>query len=161
SLPGKHLGPLVSEAQYKRVQALIQSGIDEGATVLTGGTGRADTAEAGWFVRPTIFTDVRPDMRIVKEEIFGPVLCMQSFSDEAEAIRLANDTNYGLAAYVNTPDRARARRIALELDAGMVLLNGATHSSRAPFGGVKQSGNGREYSEEGLLEYLEVKVISG
>ncbi len=158
---GSHLGPLASAAQYAKVQSLIESGIAEGATLLAGGPGKPDGFERGYYVRPTIFTDVRPDMRICREEIFGPVLCLMPFSDEDEALKLANDTPYGLCAYLYTADADRAQRLARGLRAGMVRINGASHSSDAPFGGFKQSGNGRELGEHGLLEFLEVKSISG
>jgi aldehyde dehydrogenase (NAD+) len=158
---GSHLGPLASAAQYAKVQSLIESGIAEGASLLVGGPGKPEGFERGYYVRPTIFTDVKPDMRIYREEIFGPVLCMMPFSNEDEALELANDTLYGLSAYLYTADSDRAQRLARRLRAGMVQINGASQSSDAPFGGYKQSGNGRELGEHGLLEFLEVKSISG
>jgi len=158
---GSHLGPLASAAQYAKVQSLIESGIAEGATVLVGGPGKPDGLERGHYVRPTVFTDVKPNMRIYREEIFGPVLCIMPFSNEDEALELANDTPYGLSAYLYTADADRAQRLARQLRAGMVRINGASQSSDAPFGGYKQSGNGRELGEHGLLEFLEVKSISG
>ncbi len=158
---GSHLGPLASAAQYAKVQSLIESGIAEGATLLAGGPGKPEGFERGYYVRPTIFTDIKPNMRIWREEIFGPVLCLMPFRDEDEALELANDTPYGLCAYLYTADADRAQRLARRLRAGMVRINGASHSSDAPFGGFKQSGNGRELGEHGLLEFLEVKSISG
>jgi len=158
---GSHLGPLVSAAQYAKVQALIESGIAEGATLLAGGPGKPPGVERGYYVRPTVFTDVKPGMRIWREEIFGPVLCLVPFSDEQEAVELANDTPYGLCAYLYTADSDRAQRLTRRLRAGMVRINGASHSADAPFGGFKQSGNGRELGEHGLREFLELKSISG
>ncbi len=158
---GSHIGPLANAIQFDRVQTLIAVGIEEGANLLVGGLGKPPGFERGYFVRPTIFTDVHPNMRIAREEIFGPVLCIMPFKDEEEAIALANDTVYGLASYVHTKDRKRAQRVAGRIRAGMVQVNGASHSSDAPFGGYKQSGNGREFGEYGLREFLEVKSISG
>ncbi len=158
---GSHIGPLASIDQYEKVQELINSGISEGATVIAGGPGKPLGFERGYYVRPTIFTDVDREMRIFREEIFGPVLCILPFSDEDEGVEIANDTPYGLSAYLFTEDKQRARRVSGLLRAGMVQINGASHSSDAPFGGYKQSGNGREFGEYGLMEYLEVKSISG
>lgn len=158
---GSHIGPLANALQFDRVQTLIAAGINEGARLLVGGLGKPPGFERGYFVRPTIFADVRPDMRIALEEIFGPVLCIMPFRDEQEAIELANDTVYGLASYVHSKDFERAQRIAGRIRAGMVQINGASHSSDAPFGGYKQSGNGREFGEYGMREFLEVKSISG
>ena len=143
------------------MQELISSGISDGATVLLGGTGKPYGFETGYYVRPTIFTDVNRDMRIFREEIFGPVLCITPFDDEDEGSELANDTPYGLSAYAFTGDTKRGKRLARQLRAGMIQINGASHSSDAPFGGYKQSGNGREFGEHGLKEFLEVKSISG
>lgn len=157
---GSHIGPLSSAAQFEKVQSLITSGIEQGATLLVGGAGRPQGLERGYFVRPTIFTDVTPAMRIFREEIFGPVLCITPFANEEEALALANDTVYGLASYVHSNDPARTKRLASRLRAGMVQINGASHSSDAPFGGYKQSGNGREFGEFGMREFLEVKSIS-
>lgn len=158
---GSHLGPLANAAQFDKVQALIKSGIADGATLVTGGPGKPDGFARGYYVRPTIFADVNRTMDIVREEIFGPVLCIMPFSGEDEAIEMANDTPYGLSAYLWTRDSDRAKRLADRLRAGMVQINGSSHSSDAPFGGYKQSGNGREFGEHGLREYLEVKSISG
>ena len=161
STEGPHIGPLVSAAQFDKVQALVQSGVDEGANLLLGGPGRPDGFNRGYFVRPTVFSDATSQMRIVREEIFGPVLTMMSFQDEDEAVALANDTPYGLAAYVQSGSPERARRVANRIRAGMVQINGAPHSPDTPFGGYKQSGNGREFGEYGMMEYLEHKSISG
>lgn len=158
---GNHIGPLVSEMQFDKVQAMIQSGIDEGARLVAGGVGRPDGLNRGWFVRPTVFADATADMTIIREEIFGPVLAMMPFDSEEEAIELANDTPYGLAAYVQTSSNERARRVAKQLRAGMVQVNGAGRASGMPFGGYKQSGVGREGGFWGIEEFLEVKTISG
>jgi aldehyde dehydrogenase (NAD+) len=156
---GDHLGPLFDRIQYDRVQALIQVGIDEGARVLCGGTGKPEGFETGWFVRPTIFADVTDSMRITREEIFGPVLVIMPFEDEDEAITLANDTPYGLAAYVQTGDAERAERVAAQLKAGAVHINGGEFNYGSPFGGCKQSGNGREGGMQGLEDYQEIKTL--
>jgi aldehyde dehydrogenase (NAD+) len=158
---GNHIGPLVSQMQYDKVQELIQAGIDEGATLLVGGTGKPDGMNRGYFVKPTIFADVSNDMRIAQEEVFGPVLAMIPFESEEEAITIANDTPYGLAAYVQTGDAARAKRVADQLRAGMVHVNGVDMGYGSPFGGYKMSGNGREGGHFGLEDFLEVKAISG
>ena len=158
---GSHIGPLASAAQYARVQSYIAAGIEEGATLLAGGLGKPAGIERGYFVRPTVFTNVQPSMRIFREEIFGPVLCLLPFKDEEEALQLANDTPYGLSSYVHSGDSDRADRVARRLRAGTVQINGASHSSDAPFGGYKQSGNGREFGEYGMREFLELKSISG
>jgi aldehyde dehydrogenase (NAD+) len=155
------MGPLVSQVQWDKVQRLIQSGIDEGATLVTGGPGKPAGIEAGYFVRPTIFAGVSSEMTIAREEIFGPVLAIQAYRDEADAIRLANDTVYGLAAYLSGSDKEQVRRVANALRAGMIHCNGADMSLHAPFGGYKQSGNGREWGEFGLEDFLEMKVILG
>ena len=143
SKPGNHIGPLVSEAQFNKVQGLIQSGIDEGARLVAGGVGRPEGLNRGWFVKPTVFADATQDMTIIREEIFGPVLAIMPFDTEEEAIALANDTPYGLAAYIQTGDMDRARRVAAQLRAGMIQVNGASRISGSPFGGYKQSGVGR------------------
>lgn len=155
------LGPVVSRAQFDRVQSLIQSGIDEGAAVVAGGIGMPPGLDRGYFVRPTVFADVRSEMRIAREEIFGPVLVIMPYDSEGEAVRIANDTEYGLAAYVQAPDIAAARAVAGRLRAGQVLLNGASFDLTAPFGGYKRSGNGRECGELAFHEFLEVKAIVG
>ena len=158
---GVMVGPLVSEAQWNKVQALIQKGIDEGATLAAGGTGRPDGISKGYFARPTVFSGVRNDMTIARDEIFGPVLSIIPYEDEDDAVRLANDTSYGLSGYVSSSDLARARRVASRLRTGMVHINGASLDSMAPFGGYKQSGNGREWGPHGMDEFLEVKSIYG
>ncbi|RCS24493.1 aldehyde dehydrogenase family protein [Phyllobacterium salinisoli] len=156
---GDHIGPLVSHIQFDRVQKLIEAGIEDGARVLVGGPGKPEGFETGYFVRPTVFADVRNDMRIAREEVFGPVLALIPFDTEEEAIAIANDTPYGLAAYVQTGDTERAERVALRLKAGMVHINGGPHRYGSPFGGYKQSGNGREGGKFGLEDFLEVKTV--
>jgi aldehyde dehydrogenase (NAD+) len=158
---GTNLGPLASRAQFEKVQRLIQAGIDEGATLVTGGLGRPDFINKGYFVRPTIFTDVRNDMTIAREEIFGPVLCILPYEDEEDAVRIANDSLYGLSAYVSSGNMDRALGIARRIRAGNVHLNHARLDFSACFGGYKQSGNGREWGEAGLNEFLELKAIFG
>jgi aldehyde dehydrogenase (NAD+) len=158
---GRHIGPVVSQVQWDKIQALIASGEEEGARLLAGGTGRPEGLDAGYFVKPTVFADVTPDMSISREEIFGPVLSMTPFETEEEAVALANDTAYGLANYVQTTDRDRARRVARQLRSGVVEMNGLPRGAGAPFGGYGQSGNGREGGEWGIEEFLEVKVVSG
>ncbi|MDM9624210.1 aldehyde dehydrogenase family protein [Rhizobium sp. S96] len=156
---GTHIGPLVSDIQFGRVQALIEAGIADGARVLVGGAGKPEGFETGYFVKPTIFADVDNTMRIAREEVFGPVLAIMPFETEEEAIAIANDTNYGLAAYVQTGNPERAERVAARLRAGMVHINGAPHRYGSPFGGYKQSGNGREGGMFGLEDFLEVKTL--
>ena len=158
---GDHIGPLFDRIQFDRVQAMIKVGIDEGATLLAGGLGKAEGYETGWFVKPTIFSDVSNDMRIAREEIFGPVLVIIPFEDEAEAIAIANDTPYGLAAFLQTGDKERAERVACKLRAGAVHINGGGIEYGTPFGGYKQSGNGREGGMMGLEDYLETKTLHG
>jgi len=158
---GDHIGPLFDKIQFDRVQKMIKVGIDEGATLLVGGLGRPDGMEKGWFVKPTIFADVSNDMRIAREEIFGPVLVIIPFEDEAEAISIANDTPYGLAAYLQTGDADRAERVAARLKAGAVHINGGGIEYGTPFGGYKQSGNGREGGMMGIEDYLETKTLHG
>ncbi|MCF4165113.1 aldehyde dehydrogenase family protein [Zavarzinia compransoris] len=155
------LGPLVSQVQFDKVQRLIQSGIDEGATLVAGGTGRPDGLNRGYFVKPTVFGNVRHDMTISREEIFGPVLSILPYESEAEAIEMANDTVYGLAAYVASGDLDHARAVARELRAGTVNINYPDWDTHAPFGGYKQSGNGREYADWGIHDFLEIKGIVG
>ncbi|WP_213737191.1 aldehyde dehydrogenase family protein [Bradyrhizobium sp. dw_411] len=158
--PTTAVGPMVSQKQWDRVQRYICIGIEEGATLLAGGPGKPDGL-AGWFVRPTLFTDVRNDMTIAREEIFGPVLSIIAYADEAEAIAIANDTVYGLQAYVMSTDEDRARRVASRIVAGRVLINTYAHEPMAPFGGFKQSGIGREYGTFGLEAFLEPKSLLG
>lgn len=155
------VGPLVSDLQWNKVQGLIQKGIDEGATLAAGGTGRPEGLDKGYFARPTVFANVNSDMTIAKEEIFGPVLSIMPYEDEDEAVRIANDTPYGLSGYVSSSDLDRARSVAARLRTGMVHINGAYCDSGSPFGGYKQSGNGREWGEHGMDEFLEVKSIYG
>ncbi|GAA1007741.1 aldehyde dehydrogenase [Acrocarpospora pleiomorpha] len=155
------MGPVVSEIQYERVQSMIRSGLAQGARLVCGGLGRPDGLERGFFVRPTIFGDVGNHMTIAREEIFGPVLPVIPYDTEDEAVDIANDTPYGLANYIQSGDGARARRLAARLRSGRVYINTMGQNSQAPFGGYKQSGNGREGGEFGLEEYLEVKAIIG
>ncbi len=159
--PATKLGPVVSQLQFDKIQRLIRAGIDEGATLVTGGEGRPAGLARGYYVRPTIFAGVRNDMTIAREEIFGPVLAILPYDTEADAIRIANDTPYGLAAYVWATDLERARDAASRIRAGMVHINGADMALNAPFGGFKQSGNGREWGEFGLADFLELKVVLG
>jgi len=159
--PGNHLGPLASKLQFERVQKWIETGIAEGARLVAGGPGRPEGLEKGYFVRPTVFAGVNNDMAIARNEVFGPVLVMIPFHDLEEAIRVANDTPYGLAAYVQTKDLDKARNVARRLRAGSVYLNGAGQDYSSPFGGFKQSGNGREWGKYGLLDFVEFKAING
>jgi aldehyde dehydrogenase (NAD+) len=158
---GVEVGPLVSETQWNKVQGLIQKGVDEGATLAAGGVGRPAGLEKGFYAKPTVFANVSNDMTIAREEIFGPVISIIPYDDEEEAIRIANDTPYGLASYVSSSDMDHARRVASRLRAGMVHINNANLDAGAPFGGYKQSGNGREWGSHGLEEFLEVKSICG
>ncbi len=158
---GTRVGPVVSELQWNKIQGLIQQGIDEGATLAAGGTGRPDGLDKGYYVKPTVFADVSNDMTIAREEIFGPVLSIIPFDDDEEAIRIANDTPYGLSGYVSSGDQERARRVASRMRTGMVHINGADLEALAPFGGYKQSGNGREWGAHGIDEFLEVKSVYG
>ena len=159
--PGRHLGPLSSRIQFERVQRYMQIGIDEGARLVAGGPGRPEGIDRGFFVKPTVFADVHNGMRIAREEIFGPVLSMIPFKDLDDAIAIANDTPYGLAAYLFTSDLDKARSVARRLRAGSVHINGAGQGYMEPFGGFKQSGNGRECGTYGLLDFLELKSING
>ena len=159
--PRSVIGPVVSHVQYEKIQRLIQAGIDEGAELVTGGPGRPEHLNRGYYVRPTVFGGVRHDMTVAREEIFGPVLAILPYADEADAIRMANDTPYGLAAYVQSGDLAHARRVAAQLRAGNVLLNYPDIDAGAPFGGYKQSGNGREYGVWAVEECLETKAVIG
>jgi aldehyde dehydrogenase (NAD+) len=158
---GVELGPLVSELQWNKVQILIQKGIDEGATLAAGGVGKPDGLDKGYYVKPTVFADVNNDMAIAREEVFGPVVAIIPYEDDEDAIRIANDTPYGLASYVSSTNMEHARRVASRLRTGMVHINNASIDAGAPFGGYKQSGNGREWGMHGLEEFLEVKSISG
>ena len=158
---GRHIGPVVNEVQFNKIQDLIQKGIDEGARLVAGGTGRPDGLNRGFFVRPTVFADVSNDMTIAREEIFGPVLSIMPFDSEEDGIRIANDTPYGLTNYVQTQDSARANRVARALRSGMVEMNGQSRGMGSPFGGMKQSGNGREGGKWGIEDFLEVKAVSG
>jgi len=158
---GRHIGPVVSKVQFDKIQNLIKKGIDEGATLSAGGLNRPQGLNKGYFVRPTVFTDVNNEMTIAKEEIFGPVISIIPFSTEEEAIKISNDTSYGLTNYIQTEDKEKAQRVARQLRSGMVEINGESFADGSPFGGFKQSGSGREGGSWGLEEYLEVKSISG
>jgi aldehyde dehydrogenase (NAD+) len=158
---GTAVGPVVSETQYKKVQGLIEKAIDEGAELVIGGPGRPSGIEAGYYVQPTVFANVTNDMTIAREEIFGPVLTLIGYADEDDAVRIANDTTYGLAGMVSSADPERARKVARRMRTGMVHLNGSPLTLDAPFGGYRQSGNGREYAAHGLREFLEAKSIYG
>jgi aldehyde dehydrogenase (NAD+) len=158
---GITIGPLASEAQFDKVQRLIKKGVEEGAELVTGGPGRPEGLRKGYFVRPTVFANVRNDMTIAREEIFGPVLSIIPYEDEQDAIRIANDTPYGLSGYVTSGDLERARRVAKRIRSGNVHVNGAQPDLGAAFGGYKQSGNGREWGEAGLGEFLELKAVFG
>jgi len=159
--PGKHIGPVVSQAQYDRIQGYIEKGISEGARLVAGGPGRPEGLNRGYFVRPTVFADVKPGMTIEKEEIFGPVLSMIPFDTEEEAVAIANDTVYGLTNYVQSQDGARRNRLARRLRSGMVEMNGQSRGRGSPFGGVGASGRAREGGHWGIEEFLDVKAISG
>ena len=159
--PATQMGPVVSKAQFDKVQGLIEKGIQEGATLVTGGAGRPADFNRGYYVRPTVFADVTQDMTIAKEEIFGPVLSMMTYETEDQAVEIANNTSYGLAGYVQAGDIDSARRVAAKIRAGRIYLNGAPPDRGVPFGGYKQSGNGREHGVFGLEEYLEVKAVLG
>jgi len=158
---GTSIGPVVSEHQFRKIQRLIEAGIAEGATLVAGGPGRPEGFNRGYYVRPTVFANVKPDMTISREEIFGPVLSILPYETEEQAIRMANDTVYGLSGYVQSGDIEHARKVAAQLRTGNVHLNGAGPDFGAPFGGFKQSGNGREWGEFGLEEFLEVKAVMG
>ncbi len=155
------IGPVVSETQYARIQELIEKGIEEGAELVAGGPGKPEGYEKGYFVKPTVFGNVNNEMTIAREEIFGPVIAILPYKDEEEAIELANDTVYGLSGYVQSGDTEHARRVAAQLRTGNVHINGAGPDFSAPFGGYKQSGNGREWGEHGFEEFLEVKAVLG
>ena len=158
---GEHIGPVISETQYNKIQTLIQKGIDEGAKLVAGGTGKPDGLDKGYFVKPTVFADVNNDMDVARTEIFGPVLSVIPFETEEEAIKIANDTSYGLTNYIQTQDSEKVQRVARKLRSGMVDVNGAGIAVDAPFGGFKHSGIGREAGEHGLEEFLEVKAVGG
>ena len=153
--------PVVSEVQFNKIQDLIQKGIDEGAKLETGGTGRPEGLNAGYYVKPTVFSHVTNDMTIAQEEIFGPVLAMIGYEDDDDAVRIANDTVYGLSGYISSEDPERAVKIARLIRTGNVHVNGAPPDQSAPFGGYKQSGNGREWGRFGFEEFLETKAILG
>lgn len=155
------LGPVVNKLQFDRINTLIQAGIDEGATLVTGGVGRPEGLEKGYYIQPTVFADVTNDMVIAQEEIFGPVIALIGYKTEEDAIRIANDSVYGLSGYIQCPDLDRARKIARRLRVGSIWINGADWQAEAPFGGYKQSGNGREHGEWGLHDYLEIKSTAG
>jgi aldehyde dehydrogenase (NAD+) len=155
------MGPVVNRVQWEKIQGLIKKGIDEGATLVVGGLGRPEGLNKGYYVRPTVFADVSNDMTIAREEIFGPVLSIIGYKSEDEAVRIANDTPYGLAGYVSSGDMERARRVARRIRAGNVNINGAANERAAPFGGYKQSGNGREWGRFGLDEFQEIKAVAG
>ena len=155
------IGPVVSKVQFDRVEGYIAKGIAEGAKVVTGGAGRPDGLTKGYYVKPTIFSNVRNDMTIAREEIFGPVLCILPYENEEQAVQIANDTPYGLAAYVWSKDNLHARRVGARIRAGQVTLNGAAGDMNTPFGGFKMSGNGREWGEFGLRDFLELKAVIG
>jgi aldehyde dehydrogenase (NAD+) len=158
---GEHIGPVISEAQYFKIQTLIQKGIDEGAKLVAGGTGKPEGLDKGYFVKPTVFADVNNDMEVARTEIFGPVLSVIPFETEEDAIKIANDTAYGLTNYIQTQDSEKVQRVARKLRSGMVDVNGAGIAVDAPFGGFKHSGIGREAGEHGLEEFLEVKAVGG
>ena len=158
---GRHIGPVVNKRQWDQIQSYIQKGIDEGARLVAGGPGLPEGFNRGFYVKPTVFADVRPGMTIEREEIFGPVLSMIPFDTEEEAVAIANDTPYGLTNYVQTQDGARRNRLALKLKSGMVQMNGNSRALGSPFGGVKASGRAREGGIWGIEEFLEVKAISG
>jgi aldehyde dehydrogenase (NAD+) len=161
SKKGEHIGPVVSKTQFDKIQTLIQKGIDEGAKLVAGGTGKPKGLDKGYFVKPTAFADVNNNMDIARTEIFGPVLSIIPFETEDEAISIANDTPYGLLNFIQTQDQKKANRVARKLRSGMVDINGAGLAPDAPFGGYKHSGIGREAGVLGLEEYLEVKAVSG
>ncbi len=158
---GEHIGPVISETQYNKIQTLIKKGIDEGAELIAGGTGKPKGFEKGYFVKPTVFANVNNTMDIARTEIFGPVLSVMPFETEEEAIQIANDTPYGLTNYIQTQDKEKVKRVARKLRSGMVDVNGAGIAVDAPFGGFKHSGIGREAGEHGLEEFLEVKSVGG
>ena len=159
--PEIQVGPVVSRIQFERVESYISKGIAEGAKVVIGGEGRPDGLQKGYYVKPTIFSNVNNNMLIAREEIFGPVLAILPYQTEEEAIRIANDTEYGLQAYVWSNDLARANRVGRRIRAGRITINGKSGDMNTPFGGFKKSGNGREWGEHGLRDFLEVKAVIG
>lgn len=159
--PATTMGPIANQRQFQRVQSLIQSGIDEGAKLVVGGTGLPDGISAGYFVKPTVFSEATNDMKIAREEIFGPVLTIIPYKSEEEAIEMANDTAYGLSGYVWSGSIEKSKEVALKLRTGMVHINGAPFDITAPFGGYKQSGNGREWGAAGIEEFVETKAMMG
>jgi aldehyde dehydrogenase (NAD+) len=159
--PDSDIGPVISEAQFNRIQSLIETGIGEGAKIAAGGPGKPEGLESGYFVKPTVFRDVNNGMTIAREEIFGPVLCMIPYSSTREAVEIANDSIYGLSGYVWGGSTQEAMEVARKLRTGMVHLNGAPTDVLAPFGGYKQSGNGREWGAHGIEDFLEIKAVMG
>ena len=160
SKSGDHIGPVISKVQFDKIQSLIKSGIEEGAKLVAGGPDKPEDFKKGYFIKPTIFTDVSNNMRVAKEEIFGPVLSIIPFETEEEAIQITNDTEYGLGNYLQTSDKEKAKRVSRKLRSGIVYVNNQGADSGTPFGGYRQSGNGREGGSWGLHEYLEVKTIT-
>ena len=158
---GEHIGPVISETQYNKIQTLIKKGIDEGAKLVAGGPGKPEGLDRGYYVKPTVFADVNNDMEIARTEIFGPVLSVIPFENEDEAIKIANDTPYGLTNYIQTQDKEKIKRVSRKVRSGMVDVNGAGIAVDAPFGGFKHSGIGREAGQHGLDEFLEVKAVGG
>lgn len=158
---GNHIGPVVNRTQFDKIQGLIQQGIDEGATLVAGGTGRPEHLATGYYVKPTVFAKVDNNMTIAREEIFGPVIAILGYDDEDQAVAIANDTDYGLAGYVSSGDLERAKAIARRIRAGQIAINYTGGTANTPFGGYKQSGNGREKGRWGMMEYLELKAITG
>ena len=158
---GNHIGPVISETQFNKIQTLIQKGIDEGAKLVAGGIGKPEGLEKGYYVKPTVFTDVNNQMEIARTEIFGPVLSIIPFENEDEAVKIANDTPYGLTNYIQTQDKDKVKRVARKLRSGMVDVNGVGIDGASPYGGYKHSGIGREAGLEGLIEFLEVKSVGG
>ena len=155
------MGPVVSRQQYDKIQGLIEKGMEEGAKLVAGGPGLPEGIDKGYFVRPTVFSGANNEMTIAREEIFGPVLTMIPYESEEEAIAIANDTDYGLAGYVQSGDMDHARAVAARIRAGNVKINGQSGGYAVPFGGYKQSGNGREWGEHGFTDFLEIKAVEG
>jgi aldehyde dehydrogenase (NAD+) len=158
---GTTMGPVVSEIQFNKIQGLIEKGVEEGAKLVTGGPGRPEGLDKGYYIRPTVFSEANNEMTIAREEIFGPVLTMIPYESEEEAIAIANDTPYGLAGYVQSGDIAHAREVGARIRAGNVNINGASGGFDVPFGGYKQSGNGREWGAHGFTDFLEIKAVAG